>query len=150
METLHPSNLLRKTKSTRRTPVQPLTKRKARCWLLLLWKGPTRSFKPLLNGSEQDCSLGDNKHPATTEEALQVLSMHEQQTLKQFVKKKPKSDDDSHHSSLLFAQKNQMMKQGSCFKCGKPGHLIKDCPTTDMGTNKKEEKNDVTPEQSHI
>jgi len=110
-------------------------------------EGANKSFKPLLNDSEQDCSLGDDKHPATVEEVLQVLQMHEQQTLKRFVKKKFKNDDDSQPLSLSFAQKTQMMKQGACFKCGKQGHLIKDCPEKDG--NKKEDKEDVTQEQSH-
>jgi len=110
-------------------------------------EGANKSFKPLLSDSEQDCSLGDDKHPETVEEALQVLSMHEQQTMKRFVKKKFKSDDESQPLSLSFAQKTQMMKQGLCFKFGKQGHSIKDCPEKDG--NKKEDKEDVTQEQSH-
>jgi len=109
-------------------------------------EGANKSFKPLLDDLEQDHSLGDDKCPETIEEVLQVLSMCKKQTLKRIKKKKHKSDDDA-PLSLSFAQKNQMMKQGLCFKCGKQGHVMKDCPKKEA--NGSNTTNDAKQEQTH-
>jgi len=50
-----------------------IEKEKGKMLAVAFVEGADKSFKPLLNDLEQDCSLGDDKCPATVEEALQVL-----------------------------------------------------------------------------
>ena len=41
---------------------------------------------------------------------------------------------------MTMEQRTEAMKKGLCFRCGKHGHLNKDCP--DKKEKKKEEKKD--------
>jgi len=120
-----------------------IEKEKGEMLAIAFMEGANKCFKPLLNDLEQDYSLGDDKYPNTVEEALQVLSMYEQQTLKRMVKKQPKNDDDA-PLNLSFAQQKEMKKNGLCFKCGKHGHVMKDCPQNDTTST-----DDAIPEQTH-
>jgi len=139
-----------KDKKCKKNPNVVIDREKGKMLLAVAFvEGANKTSKPLLNELEQDCSLGDDKCRATVEEVLQVPLMHEQQMLK-WSKKMPKNDD-SQPLSLAFAQMNEMKKKGLCFKCGKQGHLMKDCTKNDeKDANKKEGKKDETPEQSHI
>ena len=31
--------------------------------------------------------------------------------------------------AMSIEERNELMKKGACFRCKKPGHLSKDCPT---------------------
>jgi len=53
-------------------------------------------------------------------------------------------NDDETALSLSFAQVNDMKKKGLCFKCGKHGHMMEDCPKTDTNNS-----NDAMQEQTH-
>jgi len=113
-------------------------KEKGKMLAVAFVEGADKCFKPLLSDLEQGCLLGDGKHPDAVEEALQVLSLHEQQTLKRMVKKKPKSEDEA-PLVLSFAQNRK------CWHCGQPDHVKKDCPKKKAGGEDTE-----APEQSHF
>jgi len=145
---IEPTKPAERDKKHNKNPSAVIDAEKGKMLAVAFVEGANKNFKPLLNDLEQDCSLGDDKHPATVEEALQVLSMCEQQKLKRFEKKKPKEEE---RLQLSHAQMQGMKKKGLCFKCGKAGHLIKDCPKTDEKDEpKKEEKEDESPKQSHV
>ena len=76
-----------------------------------------RLFGFLLKKLADDFALGDGKYPENAEEALQVLTLHMERP-----KSKGKKDDEPIH--LSFAQG----RKSKCWKCGKEGHLKKDCP----------------------
>ena len=74
-------------------------------------------FGFLLKKLADDFALGDGKYPENAEEALQVLTLHMERP-----KLKGKKDDEPIH--LSFAQG----RKSKCWKCGKEGHLKRDCP----------------------
>ena len=99
-------------------------------------------YGALMRKLHDDHSLGDAKFPDTIEEALQVLSMKGTKSLKQ----RGKSDVDEGTRDLSFTQmsKTQLRKKGLCFKCGKKGHMAKDCPKED-----EESVNGINAAQTH-
>ena len=93
-----------------------------------------RGFKPLIRDLENDFALGAALYPQTLEEALQILTMYSEQPLYKSIMKKPKKRGDENETpDMSFAQlsKDQMRKQGLCFKCGKKGHRAFECNEKD-------------------
>ena len=78
-----------------------------------------------------DHSLGDAKYPETVEEALRVLSLKTTEPVKI-------APDAARGLSLQQISKAEMRKKGLCYKCGKKGHLAKDCPEKDEDENDDE------------
>jgi len=73
----------------------------------------------LLKKLQEDFSLGDDKYPEDIQKALQVLQLCANKDKRQ---KKKSSEQES--PSLSFTQQ----RGPKCWKCGKCGHVKKDCP----------------------
>ena len=95
-------------------------------------EGAHFGFKPLLRDLENDCALGAAMHPETVDEALQVMTVYAEQPMCEAIVKKmrKKKAHDDEEEPVSFAQmtREQKMKKGLCFQCGKEGHIRKDCP----------------------
>ena len=74
----------------------------------------------LLKKLQDDYSLGDGKYPEDLQEALQVLQLYAG-------KKKNKKKESEESPEWSGAQ----VERRKCHKCGKKGHLLKDCPGRD-------------------
>ena len=53
-----------------------------------------------------------------------------------FTQKDPNTMDVD---AMSIEERNKLMKKGACFRCKKPGHLSKDCPTKNKITGTPQE-----------
>ena len=74
---------------------------------------------PLLKNLRDDHALGNDKYPATVEDALQVLLLCKKESKKGY-------DDGSGKTAASFMQSSG--RGPKCWKCGSFGHLKRDCP----------------------
>ena len=84
--------------------------------------GSQRAHWPLLKNSEQDPSLGEGKCPATSEEALQVLTACEDQHGLNKRRNRLQELQDAENLGSSFAQKIKLIEKQVCLKCQKLGH----------------------------
>jgi len=98
----------------------------------MFMEGAHFGFKPLLRDLENDYALGAAMYPETVNEALQVMTVYAEQPMYKAIMKKiwKKKAQEDEEEPVSFAQmtREQKMKKGLCFKCGKEGHIRKDCP----------------------
>jgi len=85
----------------------------------------------LLKKLQDDYSLGDEKYPEDMQEALQVLQLY---TGKQNKKKQKESEE---RVGMSYGQ----VENRKCYKCGKQGHLKKDCPERNSAQESSQEQN---------
>ena len=51
-----------------------------------------------------------------------------------FTRKDPNAMDVD---AMSIEERNKLMKKGACFRCKKPGHLSKDCPTRNKKSRRR-------------
>ena len=98
-----------------------------------------KKFGYLMKNLSEDYALDAGKYPESVEDALQVLTLHEETSVK---KKKQRCNDPE--MKLSFAQNRK------CFKCGKEGHIKKDCPELKSKTETEEGGAFVQSKNQHI
>ena len=113
----------------------------------LFMNGANPGFKPLLQGLENDYSLGAALYPAILEEAFEVLQVFTEQPVYQAIVKKQvgktrQEKENREAPDLSFAQmtKEQMKKKSLCFKCGNQGHRAFECKKDMEGQGKDKER----------
>ena len=83
-----------------------------------------KAFRFLMRDLHNNYALGNDNYPDTVEDALQVLTLYGERSNK-IEKKKGKNDDDK-STDASFAQQDG--KTVVCWRCGKEGHVKKNCP----------------------
>ena len=64
-----------------------------------------------------------------------------------FTQKDPNAMDVD---AMSIEERNELMKKGACFRCKKPGHLSKDCPTKNKTTGTPQEaQKKMTPREMY-
>ena len=79
-------------------------------------------YGSVVRGLESDHALGAVLYPDTVEDALQVLTLHSEHGLR----KAGKGKQNEEITAVGYAQVDK--KKVKCWKCGKAGHVKKDCP----------------------
>ena len=52
--------------------------------------------------------------------------------------------------AMSIEERNELMKKGACFRCKKPVHLSKDCPTKNKSTGTPQEaQKKMTPREMY-
>ena len=100
--------------------------------------GAGRAHQPLLKDLEQDHSLGEGKCPNTSEEALQVLTAHEDQHRLNKKRNRLRELQDAESPVSSFGQKIESIEKQVCFKCQMPGHKVHQCKIQERRSNRKQ------------
>ena len=113
----------------------------------MFMQGANKNYKSLLNGIDNDFTLGDDRYPETIEEALQVMSEFGNHNIKH----KNQSVKREESSAVSFGQmtKAEMMSKGLCFKCGEHRHRAMECKN-DKKKEEPTEETKNTKQQSHL
>ena len=80
-------------------------------------------FGYLMKDLAHDFSLGKEWYPASVDAALEVMTLHAEQTSK----KGKRKDKNKEATKKSFAQEGKLA-QRKCWKCGQVRHLKGECP----------------------
>jgi hypothetical protein len=110
-------------KEYKKNPVATVDIERGRMLAFMFMDGANKKlYGSLVRGLENDHALGAVLYPDTVEDALQVLTLHSEHGLRKVGKGKQLDE------GLEMSMSQVAKKKGKCWKCGKAGHVKKDCP----------------------